>query len=220
MAKITVHRALAQIKTTEARIEKELLSAYFLCVGVEKSGKTINGVEIKAFQKDALAAWDRLTGLIRNYDKLRRAIIRSNSGAVNPKTVKVCGEDYTVAELICKQRPAEGWLKFQKALLGRLSSEKNVNLKALEKYNEKVNERMDNFLASFAGGDKNKLSAAEIQEQSRMYRENNEAVLIDPLDITKKIEELSTMIDEFVTEADSALAEQNALTTIEVDLTA
>ena len=51
-----------------------------------------------------------------------------------------------------------------------------------------------------------------------MLHEQKDPCLVDPLKITEKIRTLENEIENFLTEADSVLSEQNALTKIELDL--
>ena len=51
-----------------------------------------------------------------------------------------------------------------------------------------------------------------------MLHEQKDPHLVDPLKIADKIVELENEIEDFRTEADAVLSEQNALTLVDVDL--
>ena len=61
-------------------------------------------------------------------------------------------------------------------------------------------------------------SKATIEATSKMLHEQKDPRFIDPLKIADKIIALENEIENFRTEADAVLSEQNALTTIEIDL--
>ena len=57
-----------------------------------------------------------------------------------------------------------------------------------------------------------------VEATSKMLHEQKDPRLIDPLKLLNKITTLDNEIEEFLTEADSVLSEQNALTMIELNL--
>ena len=78
-----VHRLLAMIKTTKARIERELdneensVSWVRVARGQEEN---ISGVSIKEIKRDIQSHYDKVVALIDNYVKLKSAVLRSNAG--------------------------------------------------------------------------------------------------------------------------------------------
>ncbi len=63
----TVHRALVMLKTTKARIEKELSDKDSTWVRVARGqDDNISGVPIKDIENDIRARYDRITALISN----------------------------------------------------------------------------------------------------------------------------------------------------------
>lgn len=89
---------------------------------------------------------------------------------------------------------------------------------------EKVDEEVSQYVHTLAG---NKREAEEtdstakslIEATSKMLHEQKAPRIIAPLKISDKINALENEIETFRTEADAILSEQNALTTIELDLT-
>ena len=52
-----------------------------------------------------------------------------------------------------------------------------------------------------------------------MFHADGDFSLIDLLNLRDKIEKLETEIEQFRTDCDAVISEQNALTTVEIDLT-
>ncbi len=100
--KYTVHRALALLKTTKARIERELDDENILWVRVARGQEeVVSGVAVKDIRRDIQAHYDRITALIANYMKIKAAVIRSNAGVLPDaelRKAEVAGKLLTVAE--------------------------------------------------------------------------------------------------------------------------
>ena len=82
--------------------------------------------------------------------------------------------------------------------------------------NQKVTERLDKHLETLFGKD-GKVKAAENQEIVKSFLAENEAKIIDPLNLKEKIDSLSKKIEDFEMEVDFALSESNTLTKIKID---
>ena len=102
--KYSVHRALAMLKTTKARIERELSNQEVLWVRVARGQEdVVSGVTVKDIQRSIQAHYDRITALISNYTKIKAAVIQSNAGVIpgtDLRKVDIAGQALTVAEII------------------------------------------------------------------------------------------------------------------------
>ena len=79
--KYSVHRALAMLKTTKARIERELSDKEILWVRVARGQEdVVSGVAVKDIQRDIQSHYDRITALISNYTKIKAAVISEQKG--------------------------------------------------------------------------------------------------------------------------------------------
>ena len=79
--KYSVHRALAMLKTTKARIERELSDKEVLWVRVARGQEdVVSGVAVKDIQRDIQAHYDRITALISNYTKIKAAVYQRAEG--------------------------------------------------------------------------------------------------------------------------------------------
>lgn len=93
--KMTVHRALAELKTIDSRIEAQIMKADFCCAN-KHSNKKIKGDTIAAYEDAARAAYKSINTLINRRNALKKAVVLSNARTI----VTIGGIDYTVAEAI------------------------------------------------------------------------------------------------------------------------
>ena len=229
--KYSVHRALAMLKTTKARIERELSDKEILWVRVARGQEdVVSGIAVKDIQRDIQAHYDRITALISNYTKIKAAVIRSNAG-VTPGTelrkVEIAGQALTVAEIIELVDTVYGRAGkpgFKAKLLSKMKNDYGSAQRDFDDMQERVDEEVSQYVRTLAG---KKREAEEtdatakslIEATSKMLHEQKDPRIIDPLKIADKIKALENEIEAFRTEADAILSEQNALTTIELDLT-
>lgn len=211
--KMTVHKALAEMKIIDSRIQKAVQNAHFVhsCKnGVDK----INGMAIDEYWKDIESSYQKVTDLIKRRNAMKRAIVLSNAVT----KVVVGDKEYTVAEAIDMKNHGMDGLKY---LLREMVYQYNeattlFNNNSGDALEDKANQYVMNILKS-QGDSTDKSDSKQIQALHDSYIANNEFKMIDPLDIAKEIEKIDNMIDEFNAEIDSALSVSNALTVIEFE---
>lgn len=221
----TMHRALALRKTTLDRFRTEVFGAKLIEIRQGKR-QAVNGVPLDKVITDIRSNYQQLTQYISNYEKLKSAILTSNAG-VGPDTevkkVEVAGKQYTMAELIAASDEIYGNKKHKEALkallLQVMKNAYSTALRKVETQHEKVENEIREYLTRAVSGDNKALTTEEIQARTQMFHEDKDFILVDPLNLKKKIEELEAEIKKFTVECDATMSEQNALTTIEVDLT-
>ena len=212
--KMTIHKALAELKTMDDRINKAIRSTPYV-LAVKHSAEKINGVKVNNFKEQMRSGYQKVTDLIKRRDAMKRAVVLSNATT----KVKIGDNEYTTAEAIEMKNHG---MEFRRALLRQMNSDyiaaqndlaRNGG-EALEKKSEQY------VLAVIAAQPKDsKMSAdSDVMKGLRQtYIENNTYDLIDPLDITKVMEALDAEINEFNAEVDAALSVSNALTVIEFE---
>lgn len=228
--KYTVHRALAMLKTTKARIERELADECIMWARVARGNEDlISGVAVKDIERDIQSHYDRITALIENYAKIKSAVIKSNAGVAEDSELRrtsVCGKLLTVAEIIEMQDTIYGRAKkpgFKSKLLIKMKDDFAKAQMDFDDMQEKADEEVNQYIRSLAGKkrDEDETDAGTkslIEATSKMLHEQKGPRLIDPLKIANKINALENEIENFRTEADAILSEQNALSAIELDL--
>ena len=212
--KMTIHKALAELKTMDDRINRAIRSTSYV-LAAKHSAEKINGVKVSNFKEQMRSGYQKVTDLIKRRDAMKRAVVLSNATT----KVKIGDNEYTVAEAIEMKNHG---MEFRSALLRQMNSDyiaaqndlaRNGG-EALEKKSEQY------VLAVIAAQPKDsKMSAdSDVMKGLRQtYIENNTYDLIDPLDITKVMEALDAEINEFNAEVDAALSVSNALTVIEFE---
>lgn len=233
--KYTVHRALAMLKTTKARIAKELASEEAFIRVARGQEDNIRGVALKDIERDIQGRYDRITALINNYIKVKAAVVKSNAGILpgsELRTVPIMGQPLTIAEIIDLNEMVYGngrtgknkTLGFKPQFLAKL---KRDYVEAQQEFDE-MQERTDNEISQYVKTvfdkkkDSDETDAATkdiIEATTKALQDKKAPRFVDPLKISDKIAKLENEIETFNVEADSALSEQNALTTIDIDLT-
>ena len=232
----TVHRALSMLKTTKARIEKELSNNYSFIRVARGQEDNIRGVAVADIERYIQGSYDRITSLINNYIKIKSAVIRSNAGiqsdTADIKRASVAGLSLTVAEIIEMNDAVYGRGKtsggskpkgFKASLLAKMKQDYAEAQSEFDALQEKADDEVRQYLNALSvkrkdGEEIDSNSKATIEATSKMLHEQKDPRFIDPLKIADKIIALENEIENFRTEADAVLSEQNALTTIEIDL--
>lgn len=206
--RMTVHRALAELKTIDARINKAINTTKF-CFANKHINTKVNGISIEEAMSQVKDAYKSINTLINRRNALKSSVALSNAETV----VEINGKKYRVAEAIeMKNHGMDNYKNF----LERLSIDYANTQAILEKFNGESLERSADTYVQGLFGSKEKVSGAEADETRKTYIAANTYDLIDPIKVEKIIKELTEKIETFMTEIDSALSVSNALTVIEI----
>ena len=207
---MTIHRALAELKVLDERIEKLIREAKF-CAAAKKSMKKLDGVDIEEYKKNAQAILDKINDLIARQNALKRAISDSNAKTYVP----IAGHDYTVAMAIWMNQHG---IEFQNHLLTTMERQYSNAVSLIENANARLSDRADNFVsATNSASDKNNMDADTLKDIRQDYIDRETMVLIDGIDIKATKEALADKIDKFMAEVDAALSASNAVTEITIE---
>lgn len=205
--KITIHRALAELKLIDSKIDKTTNS--LVAVGLYQKDKLVNGmVSQEDFQKNAQSNYDSVVDLINRKSKIKSAIVKANGEA----TLKIGDKTMTIADAIT----AKASLLFKKNLIAVLKQGLQSVTANVNKNNQIVEQNLQRLLEAALGKDSTKIDSKDIEAISIPYQTANEFHLYDPIGVSKKIEVLEKEVSEFEMEVDSALSEINAVTFIEI----
>lgn len=210
---MTVHKALAELKIIDDRIGSAISNVLFI-TAVKNGTKKINGVDVESYKEAVRSSYQKANDLINRRNAIKRAVVMSNAIT----KVTVAGEEYTVAEAIdMKNHGLDG----MKTILNRMlrqyqDASYSFNKNSGEALELKANEYVMNILGS-QGNASDKTDVKQVQALHDSYVANNEFVMIDPIDIEKKIEDIRNRIVEFETDVDAALSVSNAVTTIDIE---
>lgn len=207
--KMTVHKALAELKTLDDRINSEITGSVFVRANRHNNTK-IFGKTIADFMADTESSYQSVKALINRRNAMKRAVVLSNAVT----KVEIGGVEYTVAEAIeMNNHGMENLVDLRNCLREQYSSVKRM----VESENgDKLVKACENYIqATF--GTKEKINNPDIEMAQKVYMTNNTYDIVTGFDIEKVIKELTDRIDTFKAEVDSALSVSNALTVIEFD---
>lgn len=203
---MTIHRALSELKTLDARILKTINSTEF-CAANKHNNTKINGVSISDFSETIKNNFKSIKTLINRRNALKRAIALSNAET----EVEIGGKKYKIAEAI--EMKNHGIENFRHLLTSIRISRGNAQ-NVIDKYNGENLEKKANEYVIGLYGSKEKASSAEAEVTRKAYIEANSYDFIDPINTIKTEKELETIIDSFTAEVDAALSTSNAITVI------
>lgn len=218
MELITVHRALSQLKTTKARIDK--IRELTFVTYTKGQSEVAMGKPLSEVSTQLKANYDSSEKLIENFMELKLAIIRNNSGITEETTgvqkFKIQDKEYTVAEIIAIQTYG---LPIYQEFISVLSKAYNQIQAKVEYQNQLTDSNSDKIVSSVAGKSSDaKITAEEFNAIMDVYRKNNEFKIVDPIGLEQKIKELTDKYEQLSVAIDSALSEANALNKISVNL--
>ena len=207
--KMSVHAGLGELKKIKQRLNSNI--SYGTYIGSKK--KAANKVldtdyTVEEFNTKVKAEMQSIEDELRNFTNIKNAIVISN--AITKVTVG--NNEMTVAETIEMKKLIE----YKETLLSVLKRKRNNVFSNVASKNERVEENLDNQLASLGIKDKNSKASDDLAPFMEQYRLQNSYEVIDPLKIDELIAKLETEILDFKTNVDVALSESNALTMIEI----
>lgn len=204
--KITITRALVELKTLSSRINKAIDE--FKPVAIVTGKKAPRGYTTRdEFERDAKSKAESISSLIKRRNQIKSGIVKANAITI----VDIADISMSVAEAIERKNS----ISFEKDLLTSLSTSYYNAIQQQEILDNKCQEQLHKLLEVNFGKDA-KAKSEEIDAISKPYLENNAPKLVDPLDIKKKIEKLENFISKFEAEVDIVLSEANAKTEIEI----
>jgi hypothetical protein len=208
MSKITITRALSELKLLDSRIRKAINSARFVDIWQEKQDLALQSIIKKEdFVKSSKASMQSVTDLIERRKAIKSAILISNA---NTK-VKIDGVEYAVIEAIERKNSIE----YEKMFLDKMRTDISVSKQHVESNLPQIEKNVQALIESNYGKDA-KPSKEDYDAIAGPYVKNNEIKLLDPCNIEKEIQVLDEKIDNFLTEVDFVLTESNSTTEIEV----
>ena len=206
LKKITIHRALTELKMLHNRIDSARREVK-VAVPNRKSNTKIDGMEIQEFMKNMQGSYDKVVALIAYRNRLKALVVQSNAQTI----VQVGSRQMSVAEAIERKQSTQ----YEKELLGKLRDQYLMAIHTVATQNEELPEKLETYLVNILGN-KDKQSPEEVKLHTETFMKRNEYELFDPLNVKKVIDTLEANIEEFESEVDAVLSESNATTFIEV----
>lgn len=196
--KITITRALVEIKLLDKRIKKAVTNCTALKV------RTANDKwDRQEFQTEASSNLQSIQDLIKRRNDIKARIIMSNAIT----KVRIGDTEYTIAEVIDKKQS----IRHEKDLLDHLREQQRSAQETVERYNSVNRTKLDTLIElNFSKDRKN--NDSDMASITKAFNDNNKVELVDPANVKKLIQDLDAQIMEFEKEADLVLSEINAVT--------
>lgn len=207
--KMTVHKALAELKTLDDRINTAIMGSVFVRANRHNNTK-IFGKTIEEFKADSASSLESAMALTNRRNAMKRAVVLSNAVT----QVEIGGIKYTVAEAIeMNNHGMENLVDLRDFLRDQYATAKTM---VNSENGDKLVKACENYLQTMYGT-KDKVSNPDIEAAQKVYMTANSYDLVTGFDIEKVINDLTKRIDDFKVEVDSALSVSNALTVIEFE---
>lgn len=207
--KMTVHKALAEIKVMDSRINNAIYGGVY-CLANKHSNEKVKGIAVEDYKKVMQGYYDKANDLIKRNEAIKKAVVLSNAVT----KVKIGDNEYTVAEAI--------WMKNhgidnKDELLVRLQQQYNkAQAEILKNNGEELDKRAEQYVIGIYGSKEGKADTEAFEKTKKEFIKAYQYELLDPIGILNVIENLEKEIDTFKAEVDAALSTSNAITEIEV----
>lgn len=206
--KITVTRALAELKLLDARIRKEIQELMAIDVYQKRSKRALHtNISVDEFEKKAKANFQKVNDLMNRRKKMKALVLSSNAKI----KVKVNDEEFTVSEAIEYKSTIEYESILLKKLRLQFSEKSNQVMTSKAELDQKVETMLIQNLGKEVKADREAWDAI-----AKPFIEKNELLLTDPLKLSEYIKNLEDRVQTFKTEIDFVLSESNARTEIEI----
>lgn len=205
--KVSITRALKELKTLDARISSAISGLNVLDVTQQKyNGKTLkNNSTVDKFTAEVRAKNEALQALIARRSALKSALVLSNATT----KVKVGSREMTVAEAIDQK----SFLAYKKTLLNSLRTQKAQFDREIEQSRANLDRQVDVFMQQNLGKDR-KADASDFEQIAKPFIAANELTLVDPIGVAAVIKTLDEEVLTFEADIDIALSESNSRTEI------
>lgn len=206
--KMTIHRALSELKLIDSKITKGIEAIE--PTGIYQKDKLVNGIITKKdFIKKAKGKFQSVQDLIARKNKIKSAIVKINGITM----VEVSEIEMTIADAITFKTVIE----LKKLLILNITDKNKKVLGKFKTENETINAVALNNAKIMLGrqDDGNvKPTDEDVKAITDPFIKRNEYHLLDPLNCTKLIDELQEEVEQFDSEVDAVLSEINAITEI------
>lgn len=209
MAKMTLTQALVELKKLDSQIKRSTAQQFIgYAVG---SGMWEKTSDRRYSDKDQAAkAYTAALNQVQSFIA-RRAAIKSAVVQANAVTKVTIGSvEMTIAEAIERKNS----INIQKELLKTLSKQHAEVANTITRLDVDMNNAVSQLRETLSST--GKLDDQKLKQGSEDIMSKQKAVMIDPNDLSKLVEKLTSEIEDFESNVDVALSVANATTTIDV----
>lgn len=206
--RMTVHKALIELKTLDSRISKAIAEMPFVFANKHANTK-VNGIPISEYCEQIKSSYKSAEDLITRRNALKRAVVLSNATT----KVVIGGNEYTVAEAIEMKNHG---MEFPRELLTKMSSDyQRAQRNASLNNGDALEDRADDYIKSMFGNTDMKNATEDAKKARAEFIASQTVELIDPISVKEKMGKLEEYINSFMVDVDAALSVSNATTEVE-----
>ncbi len=172
----------------------------------------------KEFEKEARSSYQQIIDLIRWYDKVDQAILRSNAETIIETSYGAMSIANALAlrsRLNCSNA-YDSDSNFEGNLMMKLEEELNEKIRVMEQKNKGLQNTAETMRLSILGKDTKTKDETPLKVVD-VYVQENTTELIDPLNVRKKINELNERRETILNELDTKIKVSNATTFVEIN---
>ena len=212
--KMTVHKALAELKIIDDRINNAIVSGTYV-IANKHSNTKIHGMTIDDFKTSMKSDFQKVSDLIARRNAIKRTVVASNAVT----KVKVVDVEYTVAEAIEMKNHGMEFKNTLKMYIERQYT--NAKNEFDKNSGDSLERRAENYVLSVIQAQpkdsKMAVDSDAMKNLRAQYIKDNTYDIIDPIGVKDVIEKLDNEISGFITEVDAALSVSNALTVLDIE---
>ena len=213
--KLLITQALDERDLLCKKINSKIQKANFVDMAKNNEENVVNArVDRETFKKQAEASFQQIRDLIDRYQKIDAAIVASNAST----KIQTSYGEYTVAAAISlrnRLRSVDDKTDFEGNLLNAMEKTLIDHIQAVDARNRKLEMTAEGMRTSILGKETKGKDDKPLEVVDTYVRENT-TVLIDPLDLKKKIDEIYEKNDTLLRELDTCIKVSNATTFIEI----
>lgn len=202
-------QALDERDFLNKKIIDKIRKTKFTAAAANNQTAIVDGKTKEEFAEKVKSDFQSLTDLVKRYESLTRAIIRSNAET----KITINGNEMSVAEAIALRQSITNSASYHMALLcDYMRADYDRSAENAAASNEVLQQRVTQMYLNLVGGEtEGKREAQTVVEE---YRKANEVCVIDPLGVVELVEQRRTQISEMLTEINTKIKISNATTMI------
>lgn len=216
--KMLVTQALDERDLLVKKIKDKIEKATFTDAKKNNESKVMElRLSEEEFKKEAERTYQQIMDLISRFQKIDAAVVASNAVTM----IQTSFGAYTVAGALSLRSRMRGMgsyeddADFELNLLTKMKRELDNRLLSIEQKNNHLEYTAENMRLSILGKDSKTKDDAPL-EVVKTYVTENTTVLIDPLDVRKKLDEIKEKREKLISELDTQIKVSNATTFIEI----
>lgn len=206
---MTLTQALVELKKLDSQIKRasaQQFIGYATGTGIWEKTSDRRFSDKDQASKAYTAALEQVQSYITRRTAIKSAVVKANAVT----TVKIGEAEMTIAEAIERKNSIGIQQELLKALIKQHADAVNVITRLDHQLNTEVSQLRETLSST------GKLDETKLKQGADDIMSKQKAVLIDPNDLSARIDKMTNEIEDFLSNVDVALSVANATTHIEV----